>query len=68
MEGEAQSIRKKQLKSNFVLSCEVQTFSSTGVQRKECIEMVSLWVDLTGFGYIKGKTGDLSSRENDHRS
>lgn len=39
-EEETQSIHKKQLESNFVLSCEVQTFSSMAVQIGEGGEIV----------------------------
>lgn len=45
---ETKSVHKKQLKSNFVLSCEAQTFISMGVQRGESIDMVFLWWDLIG--------------------
>lgn len=68
-EGETQSIHKKQLKSNFVLSCEVQTFSSMGVQRGDGIEIGLLWRVLTDRIWMHGgKADDLSGSGNNHRS
>lgn len=68
-ERETQSIHKKQLKSNFVLSCEVQTFSSMGVQRGEGIDTVFLvGPDLQDLDTSREGQVDLAGRRNNCRS